>query len=107
MLHHSGKIAETNIDELDVLLDDLRTRGAVFVEELDEVPDGSTVIFSAHGVSKAVREEADRRGLKVFGPASGSQACGDVGMGRMLEATDLALCAAESWVRWWTDVGAS
>ena len=35
------------------------------------------------------------RGLKVFGPASGSQACGDVGMGRMLEATDLALCAAE------------
>ncbi len=48
------------------VVDDLRTRGAVFVEELDEVPDGSTVIFSAHGVSKAVREEADRRGLKVF-----------------------------------------
>ena len=48
------------------VVDDLRMRGAVFVEELDEVPDGSTVIFSAHGVSKEVREEADRRGLKVF-----------------------------------------
>jgi 4-hydroxy-3-methylbut-2-enyl diphosphate reductase IspH len=41
-------------------------RGAIFVEELDEVPDGATVIFSAHGVSQAVRIEADRRGLKVF-----------------------------------------
>ncbi|HJW24418.1 MAG TPA: 4-hydroxy-3-methylbut-2-enyl diphosphate reductase [Rhodocyclaceae bacterium] len=46
--------------------DDLRAKGAVFVEELSEVPAGSTVIFSAHGVSKAVREEADRLGLKVF-----------------------------------------
>lgn len=45
---------------------DLRNKGAVFVEELDEVPDGATVIFSAHGVSKAVRAEADRRGLTVF-----------------------------------------
>ena len=45
---------------------DLRAKGAVFVEELDEVPPGSTVIFSAHGVSKAVQAEADRRGLKVF-----------------------------------------
>jgi 4-hydroxy-3-methylbut-2-en-1-yl diphosphate reductase len=44
----------------------LRADGAVFVEELDEVPDGSTVIFSAHGVPKAVREEADRRELRVF-----------------------------------------
>jgi 4-hydroxy-3-methylbut-2-enyl diphosphate reductase len=44
----------------------LRARGAVFVEELDEVPDDATVIFSAHGVSVAVREEAVRRGLKVF-----------------------------------------
>jgi len=44
----------------------LRADGAIFVEELDEVPDNSTVIFSAHGVPKAVREEADRRGLKVF-----------------------------------------
>ena len=48
------------------VVDDLRSRGAIFVEELDEVPDGSTVIFSAHGVSQAVRAEADRRGLKVF-----------------------------------------
>ena len=45
---------------------DLKARGAVFVEELDEVPDGATVIFSAHGVSQAVREEAGQRGLKVF-----------------------------------------
>lgn len=48
------------------VVDDLKRRGAVFVEELDEVPDNATVIFSAHGVSKAVRAEADRRGLKVF-----------------------------------------
>jgi 4-hydroxy-3-methylbut-2-enyl diphosphate reductase len=48
------------------VVDDLKRRGAVFVEELDEVPDGATVIFSAHGVSKAVREEAERRALKVF-----------------------------------------
>src|SRR5690606_17434681 len=48
------------------VVDDLRRRGAIFVEELDEVPDGNTVIFSAHGVSQAVREEATRRDLKVF-----------------------------------------
>jgi len=48
------------------VVDSLRTKGAVFVEELDEVPDQSTVIFSAHGVSKAVRSEADRRKLTVF-----------------------------------------
>ncbi|WP_374011887.1 4-hydroxy-3-methylbut-2-enyl diphosphate reductase [Pseudoxanthomonas koreensis] len=48
------------------VVDDLKQRGAVFVEELDEVPDGATVIFSAHGVARAVREEADRRALKVF-----------------------------------------
>ena len=48
------------------VVDDLKQRGAVFVEELDEVPDGATVIFSAHGVSQAVRVEAERRGLKVF-----------------------------------------
>ena len=46
--------------------DDLRAKGAVFIEELNEVPAGSTVIFSAHGVSKAVRDEAETRGLKVF-----------------------------------------
>lgn len=44
----------------------LKERGAVFVDELHEVPDDSTVIFSAHGVSKAVRNEAKTRGLKVF-----------------------------------------
>ncbi|PVX32065.1 4-hydroxy-3-methylbut-2-enyl diphosphate reductase [Pasteurella langaaensis DSM 22999] len=44
----------------------LRERGAIFVEELDEVPDGAIVIFSAHGVSQAVRQEAKRRHLKVF-----------------------------------------
>ncbi|MGY0798269.1 4-hydroxy-3-methylbut-2-enyl diphosphate reductase [Lysobacter sp. A286] len=48
------------------VVDDLKQRGAIFVEELDEVPDGSTVIFSAHGVSRAVRAEAERRELKVF-----------------------------------------
>jgi 4-hydroxy-3-methylbut-2-enyl diphosphate reductase len=44
----------------------LRNKGAVFVNELDEVPDDATVIFSAHGVSKAVQNEAKQRGLKVF-----------------------------------------
>lgn len=48
------------------VVDDLRNRGAVFVQELDEVPDDSIVIFSAHGVSKAVQDEAQRRELKVF-----------------------------------------
>ena len=48
------------------VVDDLKRKGAVFVETLDEVPDGATVIFSAHGVSRAVRREADRRGLAVF-----------------------------------------
>ena len=48
------------------VVDNLRAKGAVFVEELDEVPDGATVIFSAHGVSQAVRQEAVRRGLRVF-----------------------------------------
>ena len=48
------------------VVEDLRARGAVFVEELDQVPDDVIIIFSAHGVSKAVRDEATRRGLKVF-----------------------------------------
>ncbi len=48
------------------VVDTLRNRGAIFVEELDEIPDDNIVIFSAHGVSKAVRKEADRRQLKVF-----------------------------------------
>lgn len=48
------------------VVDDLRDRGAVFVDELAEVPDDAIVIFSAHGVSRAVQDEADGRGLKVF-----------------------------------------
>ena len=48
------------------VVEDLRAKGAVFVEELDEVPTGATVIFSAHGVALDVRREADARGLKVF-----------------------------------------
>ncbi len=48
------------------VVEDLRKKGAVFVEELAEVPAGSTVIFSAHGVSRAIRAEAEARGLKVF-----------------------------------------
>jgi len=48
------------------VVEDLRTRGAVFVDQLDEVPDDCIVVFSAHGVSQAVRNEADRRSLKVF-----------------------------------------
>jgi 4-hydroxy-3-methylbut-2-enyl diphosphate reductase len=48
------------------VVDDLRARGAVFVDELDEIPDNSIVIFSAHGVSLAVQAEAERRKLKVF-----------------------------------------
>src|SRR5688500_5844455 len=48
------------------VVDDLRAKGAVFVDELDQVPPGGTVIFSAHGVSKQVRADAERRGLKVF-----------------------------------------
>ena len=48
------------------VVDDLRTRGAVFVDELSEVPDDAIVIFSAHGVSRAVQDEAEGRGLQIF-----------------------------------------
>jgi 4-hydroxy-3-methylbut-2-enyl diphosphate reductase len=48
------------------VVDELRAKGAVFVEELDDIPTGSTVIFSAHGVSKAVRAEAEARGLTAY-----------------------------------------
>ena len=48
------------------VVDGLRQKGAIFVDELDEVPDDATVIFSAHGVAKAVRQEAARRQLRVF-----------------------------------------
>jgi 4-hydroxy-3-methylbut-2-enyl diphosphate reductase len=48
------------------VVESLRERGAVFVDELNEIPDGNTVIFSAHGVSKTVRDEAAQRDLRVF-----------------------------------------
>jgi len=48
------------------VVDDLRRKGAVFVESLDEIPDGATVIFSAHGVSRSVRSAAEARSLNVF-----------------------------------------
>lgn len=48
------------------VVDELKAKGAIFIEELDEIPTGSTVIFSAHGVSKAVRAEADARGLTAY-----------------------------------------
>lgn len=48
------------------VVDDLRARGAIFVDEVDEVPDGATVIFSAHGVAPSVRAAAEARGLAIF-----------------------------------------
>ena len=51
------------------VVDELRTKGAVFVEELADIPDGATVVFSAHGVSQAVREDAAKRRLQVFDAA--------------------------------------
>lgn len=48
------------------VVNDLRQKGAVFIDELDEAPDGAIVVFSAHGVSKAVRQQADSLGLKIF-----------------------------------------
>ncbi|KQQ87937.1 4-hydroxy-3-methylbut-2-enyl diphosphate reductase [Massilia sp. Leaf139] len=48
------------------VVEDLRTKGAIFIESLDDVPAGNTLVFSAHGVSKAVRLEAESRGLKIF-----------------------------------------
>ncbi|MBN3855952.1 MULTISPECIES: 4-hydroxy-3-methylbut-2-enyl diphosphate reductase [unclassified Paraburkholderia] len=48
------------------VVEDLRKKGAIFIEQLDEVPSGNTVIFSAHGVSKAVRADAESRGLRVY-----------------------------------------
>lgn len=48
------------------VVDELRNKGAIFVEEIDEIPAGNTVIFSAHGVSKAVRAEAEARGLTAY-----------------------------------------
>ena len=48
------------------VVDDLRKKGAIFIEDLDDVPPGSTLVFSAHGVSQAVRVEAAARGFSVF-----------------------------------------
>jgi 4-hydroxy-3-methylbut-2-enyl diphosphate reductase len=48
------------------VVEDLRSKGAIFIEELDDVPAGNTLVFSAHGVPKAVRDEAESRGLKIF-----------------------------------------
>lgn len=48
------------------VVDDLRNKGAIFIEELTDVPSGNTLVFSAHGVSKAVRAEAEARGLSIF-----------------------------------------
>jgi len=48
------------------VVNDLRSKGAIFIEELHDVPAGNTVVFSAHGVSRAVQQEAQERGLKIF-----------------------------------------
>ena len=48
------------------VVEDLRSKGAIFIEDLDDVPAGNTLVFSAHGVSKAVRAEAESRGLTIF-----------------------------------------
>src|SRR5438128_3033051 len=48
------------------VVEDLRNKGAIFIDDLQDAPPGSTVVFSAHGVPKAVRREADGRELKVF-----------------------------------------
>ncbi|MDO9612615.1 MAG: 4-hydroxy-3-methylbut-2-enyl diphosphate reductase [Serpentinimonas sp.] len=48
------------------VVNDLRARGAIFIEELDDVPAGATLVFSAHGVSRAVQREAERRGFRIF-----------------------------------------
>src|SRR3989440_10097600 len=66
------------------VVDDLRAKGAVFVEELDEVPAGATVIFSPHGVAKAVRADAERRGLKIFDATCPLVTKGHVEVAKML-----------------------
>ena len=48
------------------VVNDLRSRGAIFIEDLDDVPPGATLVFSAHGVPKAVEHEAQARGFRVF-----------------------------------------
>jgi 4-hydroxy-3-methylbut-2-en-1-yl diphosphate reductase len=65
-LHGAPIYVRHEIVHNDYVVRDLRSKGAVFVERLEEVPDDSTVIFSAHGVSRAVRDEAGGRGLRVY-----------------------------------------
>jgi 4-hydroxy-3-methylbut-2-enyl diphosphate reductase len=65
-LHGSPIYVRHEIVHNKSVVEDLRAKGAVFVEELDEVPEGGTVIFSAHGVAQQVRREAEARGLHVF-----------------------------------------
>ena len=48
------------------VVNDLKNRGAIFIEDLDEVPPGATLVFSAHGVSQAIQREAERRGFRIF-----------------------------------------
>src|SRR5450631_2847811 len=68
------------------VVDDLRRKGAVFVDELDQVPTGSTVIFSAHGVSQQVRRDAEARGLMVFDATCPLVTKVHVEVAKMLEA---------------------
>ena len=48
------------------VVENLKSRGAIFIEELDDVPPGATLVFSAHGVSQAIQKEAARRGFRIF-----------------------------------------
>src|ERR1700756_255150 len=65
-LHGSPIYVRHEIVHNAYVVEDLRKKGAIFIEQLEEVPAGNTVIFSAHGVSKAVRAEAESRGLRVY-----------------------------------------
>ncbi len=65
-LHGAPIYVRHEIVHNDHVVADLRAKGAVFVDELDQIPSGATVIFSAHGVAREVRDEAQARGLKVF-----------------------------------------
>jgi 4-hydroxy-3-methylbut-2-enyl diphosphate reductase len=65
-LHGAPIYVRHEIVHNDHVVADLRAKGAVFVESLDDIPAGATVVFSAHGVSRAVRDAAEARGLKVF-----------------------------------------
>src|ERR1700741_3919014 len=65
-LHGSPIYVRHEIVHNAYVVEDLRKKGAIFIEQLEEVPAGNTVIFSAHGVSKAVRSEAESRGLRVY-----------------------------------------